>query len=144
MTGDQKVYRLAYWVASGIIAILLLSGYHKMIYPADFSLAVFRFHLLPDSWVNLTALYVSWLEVIVSICLLALPRYRVSALWISLVLLLLFTGAMSINLLRESSFGCGCFSSSPLAKPMSWMGLVRNGCLIALTALGLVSFRKSH
>jgi putative oxidoreductase len=84
------------------------------------------------------------LEVIVSICLLALPRYRVSALWISLVLLLLFTGAMSINLLRESSFGCGCFSSSPLAKPMSWMGLVRNGCLIALTALGLVSFRKSH
>ena len=65
MTRDQRIYRLACILALCIIGGLLLSGYHKLLYPADFALAVFRFHLLPDVLVNVVAIYIPWLETIV-------------------------------------------------------------------------------
>jgi hypothetical protein len=37
VTRDQKTYRFAYWMASFIIAAVLLSGTHKIMYPADFA-----------------------------------------------------------------------------------------------------------
>ena len=86
MTRDQKTYRLAYWIASFIIAVVLLSGWYKILYPADFALAVYRFHLLPDFLVNAAALYFQWLEMVCAFCLLFIPRYRVAALWITLAL----------------------------------------------------------
>jgi len=141
MTRDQKIYRFAYLLASCIIGALLLSGCHKVLYPDDFSLAVFRFHLLPDSLVNIAAVYFAWLEAICALCLLAIPRFRAPALWITLVLLVIFSGGLIINLLRDSSFGCGCFSASPLAKPMSWLNVGRNGGLILLVAMALVAQR---
>jgi putative oxidoreductase len=144
MTRDQRIYRFAYLFASCLIGILFLTGYHKALYPADFALSVFRYHLLPDGLVNMAAVYFTWLEAVCAICLLAIPRFRVAALWISLVLLCLFTGAITINLFRDSSFSCGCFSASPLAKPMSWLSVARNGGLITLAGLGLISFRKSR
>jgi hypothetical protein len=143
MTRDQKTYRLAYWLASWIIGLLLLSGFQKILYPAEFSLAVYRFHLLPHFLVNPVALYVTWLEMICAVCLLFIPRYRIAALWIVLVLLAMFTGAIAINLLRGSSFSCGCFSTSPLAKPMSWLSVARNAGLIALALLALHGRKKA-
>jgi putative oxidoreductase len=143
MTGDQKIYRFAYWIACFIIAIALLSGYQKILYPADFALSVYRFHLLPDFLVNIASLYFQWLEVACAICLLFVPKFRTAALWIALVLLTLFTGGIIINLIRGSAFSCGCFSNSPLARPMDWLNVARNAGLIALGLLGLISFRRS-
>jgi putative oxidoreductase len=142
MTRDQKTYRLAYWIASFIIGLVLLSGYHKILHPADFALAVYRFHLLPDVLVNMASLYFQWLEVACAACLLFIPKYRVAALWIALVLLVLFTGGIAINLLRGSSFSCGCFSNSPIARPMDWLNVARNIALMALAGLALLAREK--
>ncbi len=144
MTRDQKTYRLAYWIASFIIAVTLLSGYHKILYPADFALSVYRFHLLPDMLVNSSALYFLWLEVVCGLCLLFFPRFRVAALWIALVLLVIFTGAIGINLIRGTAFSCGCFSNSPAARPMDWLSVARNGALMALVGLALCGFKHSR
>ena len=144
MTRDQKTYRLASWFASFIIATVLLSGYHKVLYPSDFALSVYRFHLLPDFMVNAAALYFPWLEMACAVCLLFVPKYRVAALWIALALLLFFTGGIAINLMRGSSFSCGCFSRSPLAKPMDWMSVARNVALMALVGLALLGFKRSR
>ncbi|VGO21409.1 MauE/DoxX family redox-associated membrane protein [Pontiella sulfatireligans] len=144
MTRDQKIYRLAYWIASFIIAVILLSGYHKIIYPADFALSVYRFHLLPDALVNAASLYFSWLEIGCGICLLLIPKYRVAALWVALVLLMFFTGGIAINLLRGSAFSCGCFSRSPLARPMDWLSVARNIGLILLAAMALLGSQKTR
>ncbi|MEE9367582.1 MAG: MauE/DoxX family redox-associated membrane protein [Pontiella sp.] len=141
---DQKTYRLAYWIASVLIAAVLLSGYHKVLYPEDFALAVYRFHLLPDILVNMASLHFQWLETGCAICLLFIPRYRVAALWITLALLILFTGGIVINLLRGSVFSCGCFSNSPTAKPMDWLSVTRNGALIILVLLALYGWKKSE
>jgi uncharacterized membrane protein YphA (DoxX/SURF4 family) len=144
MTRDQKTYRLAYWIASFIIALVLLSGYQKILYPADFSLAVYRFHLLPDFAVNITALYLSWLELGCAICLLFIPRYRIAALWIALMLLVFFTAGIAVNLMRGSAFSCGCFSNSPVAKPMDWLSVARNIALIALALLAVFGKKRSE
>jgi len=139
MTRDQKIYRIAYLLAAWIIGLTLLSGYHKLLYPADFALAVYRYHLLPDFLVNAVSLYFSWLETICGLCLLLVPRFRRAALWITLVLLLGFTGGIIINLLRGTTFSCGCFSTSPLAQPMTWLSVARNAGLILLAALALAA-----
>ncbi len=142
MTRDQKIYRLAYWIASFIIAAVFLSGYHKIIYPTDFALTVYRFHLLPDLLVNIASLYIAWLEVGCAVCLFLIPKYRVAALWIALILLAFFTGGIIINLLRGTAFSCGCFSNSPVAKPMDWLSVARNIALILLVGLALVGRKR--
>ncbi len=143
MTRDQKIYRFAHWLACFIVAATFLSGYHKLLRPDDFALAVYRFHLLPDVWVNPVAIYLPWLEVGVAFCLLFVPRVRVAALWIALALLVLFTGGIAVNLIRGTAFGCGCFGASPAAKPMEWMNVARNGALVLLVFLALYGKRKS-
>lgn len=142
MTRDQKIYRLAYWLSSALIALTLLSGFYKLLYPADFALAVYRFQLLPDFLVNLTALYIPWLEVSCAACLLFIPRYRAAALLIVLALLVLFTGSITINLWRGAVISCGCFSGS-LDQPMTWLSVARNIGLILLATLALVAKRRS-
>jgi hypothetical protein len=144
MNADQKIYRLAYWISLLIVAMVLLSGYHKMLHPADFSLAVYRFHLLPDVMVNAVSLYVQWVEIVCAVILLFVPKYRVAALWIVLILLAMFTSGIIVNLAHDSSFSCGCFSSSPLAKPMDWLNVARNVGLIALVILALLSGFRSR
>jgi hypothetical protein len=143
MTRDQKIYRAAYWLASGIVGLILLSGYYKILHPDDFALSVYRFHLLPGFLVNIASLYFPWLEMACAVCLLFVPRYRGAALWIALVLLVLFTGGIIINVLRGSAFSCGCFRSSPLAKPMDWLSVFRNAGLIILAMLALLGRKKS-
>lgn len=142
MTRDQKIYRLAYWTACVIIAVVLLAAVHKVVNPAEFALAVYRFHLLPGFLVNIVSLYLQWLELVCAVGLLFVPKYRSAILWIVLMLLALFTGGVVINLLRGSVFSCGCFSVSPLAYPMSWLSVARNAALLGLTGLALYSSRK--
>lgn len=144
MTRDQKTYRVACWLACFIIAGTFLSGFQKILYPADFALAVYRFHLLPGFAVNIVSLWVQWLEAVCAVCLLFVPKFRVAALWVSLVLLVLFTGGIAANLIRGSAFSCGCFSASPLAKPMDWLSVWRNMALALLAVLALVSFRRAR
>lgn len=143
MTRDEKIYRLAYWIACVIVATTFLSGYHKILHPADFALAVYRFHVLPDYAVNLVAVYLPWLEVVVAGCLLFVPKFRVAALWIALALLALFTIGIAVNLIRGTAFGCGCFSASPVARPMDWMSVARNAALMALAGLALLARKRS-
>ena len=143
MTRDQKIYRLAYWFASFIIAATLLSGYHKILHPTDFVLTVYRYHLLPDVLVNPVALFIPWLELVTALALLFVPRLRVAALGVAMGLLLLFTAGIAINLLRGNLVGCGCFSNSPTAAPMSWLSVARNTGLFLLTVLALLARRRA-
>lgn len=144
MTREQKTYRLAYWIASFILAGVLFSGYHKILDPAGFALAVYRFHLLPGLLVNPVALWLPWLEMVCAVSLLFIPRYRVAALWTALVLLLVFTAAIALNMLRGSAFGCGCFGAAATDDPLGAIELLRNGGLIALALLALHAGRKAR
>ena len=142
MIRDRKIYQLAHWIASFAVAAVLLSGYQKIFFPADFAVAVYRFHLLPGFLINFTALYLPWLEFVCAVCLLFIPRYRGAALWIVLILLAGFTAAIGINLWRGSVFGCGCFGRGTADQPMNWLSLLRNAGLICLAVLALLSRKR--
>jgi len=144
MTLKKNRYRLVHLLISCLLGILLLSGFYKILHPSEFALTVYRFHLLPDFWVNIVALYLPWLEFVSAICLLFVPRYRVAALTVVLLLLSAFTCGIILNLLHGTNFSCGCFTTSPLAKPMSWLSVARNGALMTLVVMALFSHKKSQ
>jgi len=141
---DRTVYRISYWIAAYIVGGVLAAGYGKILYPDQFALAVFRYHLLPHSLVNITALYIIWLETFCAVILLFIPRWRRAALWIVLVLLAGLTGAVAISILRGTPFTCGCYSLSPNARPMDWLTVLRNCALIALAIMALVANRRAY
>ena len=130
---------------SRVVAIAVLagvfgwSGLHKVIDPTSFSLSVFRYHLLPYAAVNAASLWIAWLELTCAFALLFIPRFRAASLWLLLGLLAAFSFGVGINLLRGSHMACGCFSSSPMAHPISWLGLLKNLGLVILAVYALVA-----
>jgi len=107
------------------------SGLNKIIDPAGVSLSVFRYHLLPYETVNVIALWLAGLE-LTCVAGLFVARMRTAALWIILGLLILFSLGIGINLVRGSHMACGCFSTSPMAHPSGWLGLLKNLGLMLL------------
>jgi len=144
MMDERKIYRMAYWIASFVIAGVLLSGYPKVLYPADFAVSVYRFQILPGFLVNITAIYLPWLEMVCAACLLLVPRYRIASLWIALFLLVGFSALIGLNLWRGSVFGCGCFGRGAADQPLSWLSLLRNAGLIGLVILALLSRSRGY
>lgn len=126
------------WMAVAIrlflAAIFAFAAWPKIVNPAAFAEAVYRYHLLPDGLVNVAAVYLPWLEAVCAVALVAVAPLRRGALvWIAL-LLLLFIGAMGINLYRGVNIACGCFSVSG-GESMSWLNIARNIGLLWLVAL---------
>lgn len=129
------------WIISVFIAALFaLAAFPKVTHPAEFATAVYRYHLLPDGWVNLFAVYMPWTEAVLALALVLGTRFRKGALLLSILLLVLFIVAMSINLYRGVNIACGCFSVASTAESMSWLNIARN---IALIALAVVAWRWS-
>lgn len=140
MSGRIIVVRCTKLLAFAVLVVVFgYSGLHKIIDPSGFSLSVFRYHLLPYAAVNAVSLWIAWLELMCAFVLLFIPRFRVASLWIILGLLLVFSLGLGINLMRGSHMACGCFSSSPLAHPIGWGGLLKNLGLAILAAYELVA-----
>jgi len=145
MTRDQKIYRLTYWIACFILGgTFALSAYIKFVDPVAFVLAVERYKLLPSSLVNIIALGFQWVETCCAVCLLGVPRLRKPALWVVLGLLIVFSGAIIINLIRGAQITCGCFNNGPDAEPLSWLTVGRNLMLMTLVGLAFIAQKRSR
>jgi uncharacterized membrane protein YphA (DoxX/SURF4 family) len=135
---DQWLFKGGYWIASIVIGLLLIfSAAHKLLDLESFALTVFRYQLLPDPLVNLTAILLPWIELVCGISLLLIWRWRFAALWLVLIIFSAFTIGIIINLFRGTPFGCGCFKDSALEDPMSWFSVLRNALLLLLIGLGI-------
>lgn len=128
--------RTTAWVISIFIAIIFaFAAFPKIAHPEAFAEAVYRYHLLPDGWINIFAVYMPWSEVAIAVALLVGTRLRKGALLLTILLLIMFIIAMSINLHRGVNIACGCFSVENTAESMSWLNIVRNIGLIILAIL---------
>lgn len=114
-----------------LVIVFAWSGLHKIIDPASFSLSVFRFHVLPYIVVNSVALWIAGLELACVVGLL-IARVRAAVLFTLMGLLIVFSLGIAINLMRGSHMACGCFSTSTMAHPISWLSLLKNAGLMAL------------
>lgn len=125
-----------------IAGLFVTAAIPKFIAPANFALIVYRYHILPDNWVNATALLVPWLEVVAAFALLFLPSWHNAAFLLTSALLFTFTAALAAARARGINLACGCFSLDGRVGPVGWGPLLRDATLLlALLAIWRVSRR---
>ena len=129
------------WIFIGCRVLLggvfLLACVHKILHPDTFAHAIFQYRLLPDSLINVTAITLPWVELFAALAVLFLPRFKQSGALILLVLLTVFTVAISVNILRGLEVECGCFTSAEGADLLGWGHVARNLGYICLAVVVL-------
>ena len=111
----------------------LVAALPKLLHPAAFAVAIYRYQLAPHGLIDLLAVYLPWIELIAAIGLFV-PWTRKASAGILAVLLLVFTAAIAINLHRGLDMACGCFSTDPASHRIGTFNLVRNLVLFVAAA----------
>jgi putative oxidoreductase len=94
-----------------LAALFVVAGVAKIADPPGFAHEIHNYRLLPDGAVNALALVLPWLEVVSGLALFLGIARRTAALILG-VLLVVFIGALGINLARRHPVDCGCFGTS--------------------------------
>lgn len=116
-------------------ALFIYSAWPKIADPPAFAQMLSNYRLLPGALVNPAALVLPWLEMVAGVCLVAGIMRRGAALWIA-VLLVVFMGALAINIARDVAVDCGCFSVT--ASQKSHAELIASMKLDILRDLGMM------
>jgi uncharacterized membrane protein YphA (DoxX/SURF4 family) len=113
--------------------VFLLSGLAKLPRRAEFAAAVRNYRLVPDRAGEVIGNVLPPVELGAGALLaLGLGIRPVAALLA--LFLLVFSGAVAVNLLRGRTIDCGCFG--PVAqRKITWLTVARNGILIAAAAV---------
>lgn len=123
-----------------VAAIFLGACLTKIRDPESFALAVQRYRLLPGAFINVVAIILPWIELTAGVAVLVgPPRWRAGGAAIIAGMLVVFTGAISLNVLRGIEASCGCFSTRADAAVSDAWNLVRNAALIWLAGAILVA-----
>jgi uncharacterized membrane protein YphA (DoxX/SURF4 family) len=129
--------KIASFICRLILSVIfLLASAPKIIEPHEFAFAVFRYQLLPNAAINLMAIFLPWIELIAAIAILS-PLASNAAAAILFGLLALFTGAISIDLIRGINISCGCFTLDSDAGPIGWWEVVRDIGFMAMAGFVL-------
>jgi uncharacterized membrane protein YphA (DoxX/SURF4 family) len=123
----NRAERAAVWVLAGVFGAAAVL---KIADPAAFAASIDRLGLVPRPLLGALAILLPWTELGAAIGLL-IPSERRAAAWLSLGLLVAFSGALAWGLARGAST-CGCFGSGDARLDVA---LLRNAFLIALAAL---------
>jgi uncharacterized membrane protein YphA (DoxX/SURF4 family) len=89
-------------------ALFIAAALPKIVDPPSFAHAVHNYRLVPEGLVGVFALVMPWFELFVGLALVLGIWARTAAL-LTGALLLLFIGAISVNLYRKNPIDCGCF-----------------------------------
>jgi uncharacterized membrane protein YphA (DoxX/SURF4 family) len=103
----------------------------KIPYPAEFAKNVEAYRILPYWAINPVAVFLPWLEMTCGLFLIIGLVTRAAAAVLSL-LLLLFTIAILVNVLRGSPITCGCFES--VGTQIGWYDVFRDLSLAIVTS----------
>lgn len=110
--------------------VFIFASMNKVVYPAEFAETIANYQMLPFWGVNIAAAVLPWLEMVCGILLVIGVRVKAAALCIA-AMLIMFTVAIAVNLVKGTPIGCGCFSS--LEDEMSLMTLLRDVIWLAMT-----------
>jgi len=109
--------------------VFMYASMYKISYTAEFAENIASYQILPYWGVNLFAIVMAWTELICGTLLIVGVRSKAAVLMIA-GMLVMFTMAISLSLLRGIPIGCGCFNS--LEEPMSWTTLLRDLVWLAI------------
>jgi uncharacterized membrane protein YphA (DoxX/SURF4 family) len=113
--------------------VFLYASLDKIIHPAAFAQAVYFYQVFPNLLVNLTAVFLPWLEVVLGLSLISgicLP----GAVFLSNILLSSFLLLLLSAVLRGLDIDCGCFVASETSERFvsMWWYVLRDGVFLAL------------
>lgn len=113
-------------------ALFLLASYDKILDPLRFAESVDSYKLLPAVAISPFALALPWIEFVAGLLLVLGMASRAAAL-VVLCLLLMFMGAIGIDMARGLTIDCGCFGALTESDPIGWVTLVRDVGLTVMT-----------
>ncbi len=91
--------------------VFIAAALPKIMDPPGFTKAIWAYELFPVWSLSPLALILPWLELFTGLALCLGLWVRAAALWVA-ALLLSFSLALSINLIRQHPVDCGCFGAS--------------------------------
>ena len=110
--------------------VFIYASLDKIRHPDLFAEAVYNYQLLPEMTVNLVAISLPWLELL-SGSLLVLGVWMEGSILILSGLMVVFIGALGINLDRGLDVHCGCFITQS-SDPISILTLFRDSLFLLL------------
>ena len=122
--------------------VFIYASLDKIKHPDLFAEAVYNYQLLPEIAVNLVAISLPWLELLSGI-LLVLGLWMEGSILILSGLMVVFIGALGINLARGLDVHCGCFITQS-SDPITILTLFRDSLflLLAFYLLWLYQIRQ--
>lgn len=109
--------------------LFFYAGFVKIIHPDRFAEQIMVYKILPWSLVNIFAIWLSCLEILVGVLV-------VAGIWVRSYsvllcgLLVLFIMAISSALARGISLHCGCFSTASSGSARTWASLWQEGLML--------------
>jgi len=91
--------------------IFIYASYDKILHPKAFAEVVYNYQTLPDNLINLTAIFLPWIEIMIGAFLIVGFWMQGTVIW-SNILLVIYIGALGFNLARGLDINCGCFSTT--------------------------------
>jgi uncharacterized membrane protein YphA (DoxX/SURF4 family) len=88
--------------------LYIYSGFFKALDISGFAKIISLYDILPQALIPYTAIIIPFIELVTGLFLLIGLRIKASA-FISILLLAVFTIAITINVVRGNTFNCGCF-----------------------------------
>ena len=110
--------------------VFIYASLDKIRHPDLFAEAVYNYQLLPEVAVNLVAICLPWLELFSGI-LLVLGVWMQGSILILSGLMVVFIGALGINLARGLDIYCGCFITQS-TDPITILTLLRDALFLLL------------
>ncbi|NSW86231.1 MAG: DoxX family membrane protein [Syntrophobacteraceae bacterium] len=109
--------------------LFIYASMYKINYAAEFAETIASYQIVPYWLVNPMAVFLPWTELVGGLLLFSGFRARSAAVLIGF-LLLLFSVAVLVNLLRDAPISCGCFQT--LGEKMTWKTLARDIIWLAM------------
>ena len=113
MTKKRKnLCRFFYHSARLILGMIFVyASYDKILHPKAFAEVIYNYQILPDGFINVTAIFLPWLEMLMGIFLITGFWMPGTVIWCN-TLLVVYIGALCFNLARGLDVDCGCFSTT--------------------------------
>jgi putative oxidoreductase len=98
-----------------LAAFFVVAAVSKIADPPGFAHEIHNYGLVPTALVGAFALVLPWLELVTGVALF-LGLWRREAAGLLAILLVVFVGALGINLVRKHPVDCGCFGVSKVER----------------------------
>jgi len=111
--------------------VFVWASWDKILDPEGFAQAIANYQIVPLVLGNPAALILPWIELVCGICMILNRWTRGSAL-IATLLLVVFMGALGVNIHRGVDISCGCFTLNEKAPGDMWLFLARDAVFLVI------------